>query len=144
VLSLSHYRAFVIWAVLTGGYFYVMLTGLTLTVARTGLRRSLHALSMAACVMLGYAALIPYLPEEIPRWAELHVVLSAGACVVVMGALLLLLVYFRHRKLLALWGGIVIVSGILLFLGGRVTSALEVFFCLSAGRLLRSLWARVV
>ena len=70
--------------------------------------------------------------------------LSAGACVVVMGALLLLLVYFRHRKLLALWGGIVIVSGILLFLGGRVTSALEVFFCLSAGRLLRSLWARVV
>ena len=140
MLSLRHYKSFVVWAVLAGGGYYVPLTALALRVERPWLRRSLHAAAMAACVMLGYSVFIPYLPEEIPRWATLHVVLAAGACVVVMGALLALLVCFRAWKLLALWGGIVIVSGILLAVGGRVTSALEVFFCLSVGELLRNLW----
>lgn len=140
VLGPDSYRAFVLWAFLAGGYFYVLLTALALTVPARRLRWSVHALAMTACVMLGYAVFIPYLPDEIPHWASLHVVLSAGACVVVMTALLLLLVYFRHWHLLAVWGIIVAVSGVLFIIGGRVTSALEVFFCLSASGLLRRFW----
>ena len=141
VLTLSHYRLFVVWAFLAGGYFYVLLTALTLTVPLRWLRGLLHLLSMASCVMLGYAVFIPYLPDAIPRWAALHVALAAGSCVVVMLALLLLLVYFRRWRLLAVWAGIAAVSALLLAIGGRVTSALEVFFCLSAARLLYRLWA---
>lgn len=142
VLSLEHYRAFVVWSVLAGGYFYVLLTGLALNICARWLRRSVHAVAMTSCVMLGYAVFIPYLPDQIPRWVTLHVVLAAGACVMVMGGLLLLLLYFRERRLLALWGVIAGVSGILLAVGGQVTSALEVFFCLSAGGLLRILWKK--
>ena len=118
----------------------MLLVGVTVGVGRPWLRRGVYALSMAACVLLGYAAFIPYLPEELPGWAALHVAAAAGACVCVMAALLLLLVWAREWALLKCWVFIVLTSGALFLLGGRVTSALEVFFCLAAGGLLRNLW----
>ena len=48
-------------------------------------------LALLACLALGYALAIPYLPDDFPGFASLHVVLAAGACVLLMLALLLAL-----------------------------------------------------
>ena len=143
VLGPDFFRGFVVWGVLTGGYFYVLLTSLALTLPQRPLRWTVHILSVAACTALGYALLIPYLPGDIPHWARLHVVMAAGACVLVMAALLLILLALRLRGLLLLWTGIAAVSGILFLTAGMVTTALEVFFTLCVDLLIRSIWLRI-
>lgn len=124
------------------GYFYVLLVRLALRVPCTPLRRAVFLLTLCACLSLCYSVFIPYLPEEIPGWARLHVGLAAGSCVLLLAAMLLLLVYWRERGLLWVWLGMNVCYGILFLMGNMVTSALEVFFALSAALLLRSLWLR--
>ncbi len=143
VVSPGAYRKFVFWGVLSVGYFYVLLTRLALRVPCPWVRRSVFALALTACVSLGYAMLIPYLPDQIPDWAKLHVLLAAGSCVVLLAALLILLVYWRNGRLLKLWLALNLCYGILFLLGGMVTSTLEVFFTLSAALLTRSLWVSI-
>lgn len=130
------------WAVLAGGYFFVLLTRLTLTIPVRRLRWLLHVLILTACVSLGYAVLIPYLPEDIPRWASLHVALAAGSSVLLMAALLALLLSLRYWSLLWVWGCVTAVCAILFMTAGMVTTALEVFFTISAALLTRSIWLR--
>ena len=124
-------------------YFYVMLTRLALRVPHPWVRRSVFALSLAACVSLGYSVLIPYLPDQIPLWAKLHVFLAAGSCVLLLAALLILLVYWKNWRLLKVWLALNLCYGMLFLLGGMVTSALEVFFTLSAALLIRSFWLSI-
>lgn len=143
MVSPEDYRKFVFWAVLAMGYFYVLLTRLALRVPHPRVRRSVFVLALTACVSLGYAMFIPYLPDQIPNWAKLHVFLAAGSCVVLLVALLILLVYWRNGPLLKLWLGLNLCYGVLFLLGGMVTSALEVFFTLSAAFLTRSLWVSI-
>lgn len=143
VLGLEHFRCFLYWGVVITAYFFVLLVRLALLVPRPWLRRSVFALTLCACITLGYSLLIPYLPEDIPRWASLHVFLAAGSCVILMGALLLLLLHFRLWKLLLVWGGIILICALLFFRAGMVTSALEVFFTISSALLTRSLWLNI-
>lgn len=142
VLSPGFYRLFVLWAFLAMGYFYVLLVRLALRVPRTGVRRAVFLLTLTACVSLGYSVFIPYLPTDIPGWAKLHVFLAAGSCVLLLAALLLLLMYWREHRLLRVWLALNGCYGVLFALGGMVTTALEVFFILSAALLVRSLWLR--
>ena len=141
-MGLGFYRGFVIWAVLTMGYFYVLLTRLALTVPCAALRRAVFLLTLSACLSLSYSVFIPYLPQEIPRWAALHVVLAAGSCVLLLAALLLLLLYWRYWGLLRVWLMLNGCYGLLFLWGGMVTSALEVFFVISAELLLRTVWLK--
>ena len=143
MVSPEDYRKFVFWAVLSMGYFYVLLTRLALRVPHLWVRRSVFVLALTACVSLGYAMFIPYLPDQIPDWAKLHVFLAAGSCEVLLAALLILLVYWRNGPLLKFWLGLNLCYGVLFLLGGMVTSALEVFFTLSAAFLTRSLWVSI-
>lgn len=143
MVSPEYYRKFVFWGLCSMGYFYVLLTRLALRVPRPWVRRSVFVLALTACVSLGYAMFIPYLPDQIPNWAKLHVFLAAGSCVVLLAALLILLAHWRNRRLLKLWLGLNLCYGVLFLLGGMVTSALEVFFTLSAALLTRSLWVRI-
>lgn len=89
---------------------------------------------------------MPYLPDNFPRFAKLHVLLAALACVLLMLALLAVCLACRREELegwryhLRDWGGIVFFSGVLFAAGGMVTSALEVFFTISAALLARRLW----
>jgi len=122
------------------GYFYVLLIRLALRVPWAPLRRAVSLLTLSACLSLCYAVFIPYLPEDIPRWAALHVVLAAGSCVLLLAAMLLLLLYWRNRGLLRVWLAMNGCYGILFLWGGMVTSALEVVFILSAALLLREMW----
>ena len=143
VTGKDHYWGFVYWGALAGGYFAVMLTKLALILPRLWQRSAVCLLALLACLALGYALAIPYLPDDFPGFASLHVVLAAGACV-----LLVLLSLYRdspenYRLLLVRWGLIVGGSGLLFLLAGMVSSALEVFFTITAALLTRRIWLTV-
>ena len=95
---------------------------------------------------LGYALAIPYLPDYFPRFAALHVGLAAGACALLMLALLVILLILRRQRperygrLLIAWGLIVLGSAVLFLIPRMVSSALEVFFTISAALLARKLY----
>ena len=144
----DHYRGFVGWGLLAGGYFLVLLTRLAGLLPRPGARAGTLVLTTLAVLSLGYALVIPYLPERFPRYAALHVLLAALASVLVMGALLVVLLALRRedrgrwRGHLLAWWGIAAGSGLLFFAAGMVSTALEVFFTLSASLLVRSVYLR--
>ena len=146
VTGKDHYWGFVYWGALAGGYFAVMLTKLALILPRLWQRSAVCLLALLACLALGYALAIPYLPDDFPGFASLHVVLAAGACVLLMLALLLVLLSLyrdspeNYRLLLVRWGLIVGGSGLLFLLAGMVSSALEVFFTITAALLTRRIW----
>ena len=149
VTGKDHYWGFVYWGALAGGYFAVMLTKLALILPRLWQRSAVCLLALLACLALGYALAIPCLPDDFPGFASLHVVLAAGACVLLMLALLLVLLSLyrdspeNYRLLLVRWGLIVGGSGLLFLLAGMVSSALEVFFTITAALLTRRIWLTV-
>ena len=149
VTGKDHYWGFVYWGALAGGYFAVMLTKLALILPRLWQRSAVCLLALLACLALGYALAIPYLPDDFPGFASLHVVLAAGACVLLMLALRLVLRSLyrdspeNYRLLLVRWGLIVGGSGLLFLLAGMVSSALEVFFTITAALLTRRIWLTV-
>lgn len=148
VTGKGHYRGFVLWGLLAGVYFLVMLMKLTATLSGVWRRGGLYFLILTACGSLGYAILIPYLPDQFPRYARLHVMLAFSACVLVMAALLVVILSCRREDkagygpLLWAWLAIAVGCGLLFALAGMVSSALEVFFTISATLLVRSLWLR--
>ena len=109
-------------------------------------RLAVSWLVLAACLALGYALAIPYLPDYFPRFAALHVGLAAGACALLMLALLVILLILRRQRperygrLLIAWGLIVLGSAVLFLIPRMVSSALEVFFTISAALLARKLY----
>lgn len=149
VTGADHYRGFVYWGFLAGGYFLVMLILLGGRLPQWQARLGVFLLTVCAILSLGYAIAIPYLPAYFPKYAALHVLLAALACVLLMAALLLCLLVFRrgdHRRWnppLWAWLGIVAGSAILFLMAGIVSTALEVFFTISVTLLARDLWLRV-
>lgn len=142
----DHYRGFVAWGLLAGGYFLVLLTRLAGLLPRPGQRAGVLGLTTLAVLSLGYALVIPYLPAYFPQYAALHVILAALASVLVMGALLVILLVLRRgdrerwRGPLLAWWGIGAGSALLFFAAGIVSSALEVFFTISATLLVRRIY----
>lgn len=148
VTGADHYRGFVVWGLLTGGYFLFMLVRLAGLLPRPGARAAVLILTTLALMSLGYALAIPYLPTSFPQYAALHVLLAALSCMLLMGTLLLILLSLnraepgRWRKPLLAWWGIVAVSGVLFLIAGIVSTALEVFFTIAATLLARDIWLR--
>lgn len=146
VTGRDYYRGFVVWGLLAGGYFLTVVWALSCTLSRRGMRWSVRLLGLTACAALGLALAVPYLPEDFPRFAQLHVLLAFLSCVLLMLALLLIGLSCRAeevegwRYLMRDWGGIVFFSGVLFAASGMVTSALEVFFTISAAMLARRFW----
>ena len=144
----DHPRGCAPGGLLAGGYFLVMLTRLAGLLPRAGARAGTLVLITLGVLCLGYALVIPYLPQHFPRYAVLHVALAALACVLVMGALLVILLALRRedrerwRGSLFAWWGIVAGSGVLFFIPGMVSTALEVFFTISATLLTRRVYLR--
>lgn len=144
----DHYRGFVAWGLLAGGYFLVLLTRLGGLLPRPGQRAGVLGLTTLAVLSLGYALLIPYLPAYFPKYAAAHVVLAALACVLVMGALLVILLSLRReeperwRGPLLAWWGIVGGSALLFLIPRMVSTALEVFFTIAATLLARHVYLR--
>lgn len=142
----DHYRGFIYWGVLAGGYFLVLLNALAGVLHLRWGERTVRLLAAAACLCLAYALAIPYLPAAFPRDAVLHVLLAASACVLLMAALLLVILTLRRRdpsrwsKPLRSWVLITAGCGVLFLVPRMVSTALEVFFTIAAALLARRLW----
>lgn len=145
----DHYRGFVYWGILAGSYFFVMLSRLALVLPRRRERAAVRLLTVCAVLSLAYAVAIPYLPAYFPKYAALHVLLAAGACVLLMLALLIVLLALRRtdpdrwRRPLRGWSLIVAGSALLFLIPRMVSTALEVFFTISAALLVRRAWLLV-
>ena len=142
----DHYRGFIYWGVLAGGYFFVMLSRLAFTLPARWERVLARLLAVCAVLSLAYALAIPYLPRYFPKYAALHVVLAAGACVLLMVDLQFIILVFRRQDPVR-WAGamrfcwcMIIGCAVLFLLPGMVTTALEVFFTISAALLARRIW----
>ncbi len=148
VMGADHYRGFIYWGILAGVYFLVMLVGLSGRLPRLRARVGVLILTLLAILSLGYALAIPYLPARFPKYAALHVLLAALACALLMAALLILLLSLRRedperwRAPLRAWWAIVAVSALLFLIPQMVSTALEVFFTISATLLARDIWLR--
>ena len=144
----DHYRGFVYWGILAGSYFFVMLSRLAFVLPRRRERAAVRLLTVCAVLSLAYAVAIPYLPAYFPKYAALHVLLAAGACVLLMLALLTVLLALRRtdpvrwRRPLRGWLLIVAGSALLFLIPRMVSTALEVSFTISATLLARDIWLR--
>lgn len=142
----DHYRGFVYWGLLAGSYFFVMLSKLAFRLPRRWERNLVRLLTVCAVLSLAYAVAIPYLPAYFPKYAALHVLLAAVACVLLMLALLVILTALRRtdpprwRRPLRAWGLIVLACAVLFLIPRMVSTALEVFFTISAALLTRQIW----
>ena len=146
VMGADHYRDFIYWGILAGVYFLVMLVGLSGRLPRLRARVGVLILTLLAILSLGYALAIPYLPARFPKYAALHVLLAAGACVLLMVDLQFIILVFRRQDPVR-WAGamrfcwcMIIGCAVLFLLPGMVTTALEVFFTISAALLARRIW----
>lgn len=142
----DHYRGFIYWGVLAGGYFLVLLNALAGVLPLRWAGRAVRLLAAAACLCLAYALAIPYLPAAFPRDAVLHVLLATSACVLLMAALLLVILTLRRRDP-SRWSGplrawVLMTAGCggLFLVPRMVSTALEVFFTITAALLARRLW----
>ena len=142
----DHYRGFVYWGILSGSYFFVMLSRLAFTLPARWQRGLTRLLAVCAGLSLAYAVAIPYLPAYFPKYAALHVLLAAGACVLLMVDLQFIILVSRRRDP-ARWAGalrfcwlMVFGCAVLFLLPRMVTTALEVFFTISAALLARRVW----
>ena len=146
VLGPDHYQGFIYWGLLAGGYFFVMLSKLAFVLPRRGVRALIRLITVCTVLALAYAVAIPYLPKYFPKYAALHVLLAAGACVLLMLALLMALLALRPTdperwsSPLRLWGLIVAGCAVLFLIPMMVSTALEVFFTISAALLIRRVW----
>ena len=146
VTGWNSYQRFLYWGLLAGSYFFVVVNRLAFSLPVHWLRLTVSWLVLAACLALGYALAIPYLPAYFPRFAALHVGLAAGACVLLMAALLILLLVLRrqhperYNRLLAAWCLIVLGCAVLFLIPQMISSALEVFFTISTALLARKLY----
>ena len=142
----DHYRGFIYWGVLAGGYFLVLLNALAAVLPLRWAGRAVRLLAAGACLCLAYALAIPYLPDFFPRDAVLHVLLATSACVLLMAALLIIILTLLHRDPsrwsgpLRTWVLIAAGCGVLFLIPRMVSTALEVFFTIAAALLARRLW----
>lgn len=142
----DHYRGFVYWGLLAGSYFFVMLSRLAFLLPRRWERNLVRLLTVCAVLSLAYAVAIPYLPEYFPKYAALHVLLAAGASILLMVVLLVILLALRRtdparwKRPLRSWGLIAAGSALLFLIPRMVSTALEVFFTISAALLARRVW----
>ncbi len=145
----DHYRGFLYWGVLAGGYFFVLLNALAACLPGRRANVIVRLLAAAACLCLAYALAIPYLPDYFPKYAVLHVLLAALACVLLMVALLAAILALRRRDrarwagALRSWEAITACCGVLFLVPRMVSTALEVFFTISAALLARRVWLQL-
>jgi len=122
--------AFLIWGILVGWYFYLIDRKIKASMP-TG-RIGPHMIP-AALVLLFCAITTPYLPEELPFKAFLHIVFAFLSAVLLL-VYLFMIIWNQYRRdpqsyISYLIGLVIITTGsaILLAIVGIVSSALEIF-----------------
>lgn len=135
--------SFIIWGILIGSYFYYLLKGIILTVPNN--KREQRLLSAAALFLL-ISINLPYAPERYPFESLMHVICACITALIFMVCLYMIIIklYYRKRFLYRPYTiaiiSITVISLILLFSAGIISSALEIFFIISSSILLRRLY----
>lgn len=144
--GLERKNAFAFWGLLVGVYFFSILHQIVRKIFPAPKGISLISLSL---LLLVCGVVTPYLPENLPFPSFLHVVFSFFAAVS-LSVFLLLLLYQLSRRFpgeyrVYSWmlAGILFLSAILLLSAGIVSSALEIFFTISAAVFCRKLLEKV-
>ena len=143
-------EAFVLWGLIVGIYFFFILRRIIRHMPR---KPTASWLVYLALVLLDFAVTTPYLPEQMPLKASLHIVFAflAAACLTICLFFIVLRLYQTaepknktiYRLYLAGLAAIVLISGFLFVLAGIVSSALEIFFTVSATLMAYRLYLRV-
>lgn len=145
VSGAEYYWSFLLWGLVTAIYFGAILVQLTngLSVKR---RWSVLALMGGALVSLILGIPLPYLPDRFPELSKMHIFLCFTTGVWLMAALLVIILGQRQRNrvcgtfMLCRWWYTAVGSGILFSISGMVSSAMEIYFVLSAAFLCRRLY----
>lgn len=125
---------FVLWGLIVGIYFFWCLRRIVRLMPEKPRCTWLIPLSL---VLLTFAITTPYLPEQLPLKAFLHIVFAfiAAVCLMVCLYLIVWKLYQgeneAYRPYLIGLTGITLFSTFLLMLAGIVSSALEIFFTIS-------------
>lgn len=125
---------FVLWGLVVGIYFFWCLCRIVRLMPEKPRCTWLIPLSL---VLLTFAITTPYLPEQLPLKAFLHIVFAFIAAVCLMACLYLIVWRLyqgeneAYRPYLIGLTGITLFSTFLLMLAGIVSSALEIFFTIS-------------
>lgn len=139
-------EAFVLWGLIVGLYFYYCLRKI---IRRMPEPPRFQWLISLALLLLVFAVTTPYLPETLPLKSFLHIIFAfmASVCLILALFFILLKLAEADRKAYGPWlavlAVIVIISAILLILVGIVSSALEIFFTLSATLLVYRLYLQI-
>lgn len=135
-------NVFAFWGLLVGVYFFTILEVMIRYLAPRPRGTFFVPLSL---LLLTCAVTTPYLPDRFPFKSFLHVV-CAFLAAVCLAAFLILLTLNLHRKAPAQFqryqAGLALIllgSVLLLFAAGIVSSALEIFFTISAALFCRRL-----
>ena len=137
---------FVLWGLMVGIYFFWCLRRIVRLMPE---KPRGTWLIPASLVLLTFAIPTPYLPEELPLKAFLHIVFAFVAAVCLMICLYLIAwrLYRRdqyaYRPYLVGLAGITLFSAFLLMLAGIVSSALEIFFTISTVVMVYRLYRRI-
>lgn len=139
-------KRFALWGLLVGGYFYRCLRKIIGCMEKP-LRGAW--LVPTALLLLVFAVTTPYLPETLPRQSFLHVVFAFCAAVCLIVVLFLIVWKLKQedaRTYAPFLGGLWGIAGgslFLLALAGMISSALEIFFTISASVLVCRLYRKV-
>ena len=148
VLAVSgreYYRSFLLWGLITAIYFTVILALLTngLSAKR---RWGVQVLMGGALLSLTLGIPLPYLPERYPELSKVHIFLCFTTGVWMMAALLVIILGRRRKNreryapVLYHWWYVAVGSGVLFLISGMVSSAMEIYFVLSAALLCRRMY----
>lgn len=135
---------FVLWGVLIGLYFFWSLRQI---IARMPQKPHGTWLAPAALILLIFAVTTPYLPESFPVKSILHVIFAftASVCLLLCLCLTVWQLYQlepeTYLPFLGCLAVIALVSLFLFFLAGIISSALEIFFTITAAILTRQLYS---
>ncbi|MDO5408471.1 MAG: hypothetical protein Q4F28_14260 [Eubacteriales bacterium] len=142
----GHQIHFLLWGLAVGFYFFWCLRRIA---ARMPDAPRGSWTGTLALLLLLFALTTPYLPEELPFQAGLHVIFAFFAAALLAAALFLIVLKLCHtypgRFRSYLWGMVLIALCCLYLyhLAGMISSALEIFFTISADLMVYRLYRRV-
>lgn len=143
----SRKNLFLLWGIIVGIYFYYVLKQI---IRRLPRNKKEKAASKSALLLLTLSVITPYLPDSQPLPAFLHVMFSFLASIFLIICLYMVIwkLYCMnqpvYRPYLLCLNVITVLSVLLFFLAGIVSTALEIFFVLSSTVLLKKLYCRVM
>lgn len=143
--ALSRQGEFLVWSLVTGGYFYYMIRKLLRKRRRNRDTKKETALFILSARMMVLFVLTPYLPARFPLLSAVHVASALSCCILFFLCLFLLILdaywesprRYRPCLLWLYWSVVFCICAFLLT--GIINSAMEICFVFTCSLLCRRL-----